>query len=56
MPASRIFGIDFTSAPRRAKPITIASARLAAGRLRVERILLAPAFDDFEAFLATPGP
>ncbi|MFO1198639.1 MAG: DUF429 domain-containing protein [Burkholderiaceae bacterium] len=56
MAAFRIYGIDFTSAPRRAKPITIASARLAGGRLRVDGILRAPAFAEFEAFLRTPGP
>jgi hypothetical protein len=52
-----IFGVDFTSAPRRAKPITI--ARLAAiDATRFELVGL-EAFADwpsFDAFLSRPGP
>lgn len=52
----RIYGVDFTCAPRRAKPITVASAALKGKTLRLEALLSLPAFQDFEAFLARPGP
>lgn len=52
----RVIGVDFTSAPRRAKPITAARAELRAGGLRV--LALEPLYDfaAFEALLARPGP
>lgn len=52
----RIIGVDFTSAPRTAKPITVAHGELRAGKLRVQAI--EPLFDfaAFEALLARPGP
>jgi len=52
----RVIGVDFTSAPRRAKPITTARAELRAGGLRV--LALEPLYDfaAFEALLARPGP
>lgn len=59
-----LIGVDFTSAPRRAKPITAAFGRLAGevpqqrSEPRVELTGL-EAFDDwpaFEALLARPGP
>jgi hypothetical protein len=52
----RIYGVDFTSAPRRGKPITGAVCHLADGRLALERIDAFETFDAFEAFLARPGP
>jgi uncharacterized protein DUF429 len=52
----RIYGVDFTSAPRRAKAITVASGLLNKGTLRIERIERLEAFADFEAFLQRPGP
>jgi hypothetical protein len=52
----RIYGVDFTCAPRRAKPITVASATLKGKTLRLEELLSLPTFQDFEAFLARPGP
>ena len=52
----RLFGIDFTSAPRARKPITIASAHFDGARLRVTRVDEAPTFDAFDAFLAKQGP
>ncbi len=51
----RVFGIDFTSAPRAAKPITCAVCELAAGKLVVEELHSWSSFAGFEAFLATPG-
>jgi Protein of unknown function (DUF429) len=51
-----IFGIDFTSAPRRAKAITVAKASLTANTLHVDSIARLESFTAFEAFLATPGP
>lgn len=52
----RIYGVDFTCAPRKAKPITIASGLLARSMLRVEEIQELRRFADFEAFLQRPGP
>lgn len=56
-PREAIYGIDFTSAPRRAKPITIARlSRDDAGShalVGVEALVDWPSFD---AFLARPGP
>jgi hypothetical protein len=54
MPA--ILGVDFTSAPRRAKPITVARGRLADGALAVEAIERLPDWASFEQLLARPGP
>lgn len=52
----RIFGLDFTSAPTRRKPITCASCRLQATQLTVQACLALPSFADFEAFLGQDGP
>lgn len=52
----RIYGIDFTSAPRRAKPITCAAATLRGGMLHVESLVVFECFDTFENFLGSPGP
>jgi hypothetical protein len=54
----RVHGIDFTSAPRRGKPITVASGRLDAGGrvLHLESIDALPDFGAFEAWLRHPGP
>jgi len=56
MPDTRILGVDFTSAPRARKPITIATGTMRAGRLHLRRLDGAPGFEDFEALLAQPGP
>ncbi len=56
MPATRILGVDFTSAPHARKPITIASAVVRAGRLRVDAVDAAHDFGEFDALLARPGP
>ena len=52
----KIYGVDFTCAPRRAKPITVASASLNKNVLHVERIERLETLSDFEAMLARPGP
>jgi len=52
----RIYGVDFTCAPRRAKPITVAAGSLKGNRLRISKMEKLYSFADFEAFLATPGP
>ncbi|MEO8937316.1 MAG: DUF429 domain-containing protein [Burkholderiaceae bacterium] len=52
-----IYGVDFTSAPRRAKPITV--ARLAAsadGRFELTGVEALADWPAFDAFLARPGP
>jgi hypothetical protein len=52
----RIYGVDFTSAPRRAKPITAACAVLQKKVLRLDRVEKLESFPAFERFLARPGP
>jgi hypothetical protein len=51
-----IHGIDFTSAPTRRKPITIASGTLTAGVFHLRVIAEIPTFAEFEAWLERPGP
>ena len=51
-----IYGLDFTSAPRRAKPITCVQARLRGDTLHVELLEPLVGFGAFEALLARPGP
>lgn len=52
----RVYGVDFTCAPRKAKPITVACATLKGTRLALEQIENLESFAAFEAFLARPGP
>jgi hypothetical protein len=52
----RIYGVDFTCAPRKAKPITVAVALLKGSVLQLERLERLPTFADFDALLARPGP
>jgi hypothetical protein len=52
----RIFGLDFTSAPRSTKPITCAHCNLNGDILQLETFETFRSFDSFEAFLARPGP
>jgi uncharacterized protein YjeT (DUF2065 family) len=54
--ALRIVGVDFTSAPRKAKPIVVAHARASGRQLRLERLEMFADFDAFERFLLRPGP
>src|SRR5260221_5164141 len=52
----KIYGLDFTSAPSRKKPITCAAGDLQEGRLHVEDCLELTSFEDFEALLGMDGP
>jgi hypothetical protein len=52
----RIYGVDFTCAPRRAKPITLAVGLLSKNRLTIEAIERLQSFSEFEAMLTRPGP
>jgi hypothetical protein len=52
----RIYGIDFTCAPRRAKPITVASAVLKKAILQLDAVENLESFAAFETFLERPGP
>jgi len=51
-----IAGIDFTSRPTRAKPITVAFGHAQHGVVRLARVESHAAFDAFAAWLRTPGP
>ena len=55
-PEPSIHGVDFTSAPRTAKPITVATGRMRAGALDLEALDELDSFPAFEAWLARPGP
>ena len=52
----RIYGIDFTCAPRRAKAITVATGSLRKNCLVIENLERLESFTAFETFLARPGP
>lgn len=52
----QIFGIDFTSRPRRGKPITCQECALRDGRLWVGERYAWSDFRGFEAALQRPGP
>jgi hypothetical protein len=52
----RIYGVDFTCAPRRAKPITAAHGLLKNSALRIDEIERLESFGEFERLLARPGP
>lgn len=52
----KIFGLDFTSAPSRIKPITCAICSLDSEHLEIEGFETFPGFDGFERFLKTGGP
>ncbi len=51
-----VLGVDFTSAPRRTKPITIAVGHLQGNSFALDVIELADDFAAFEQILARPGP
>ncbi|MBM4022218.1 MAG: DUF429 domain-containing protein [Planctomycetes bacterium] len=56
-----MLGVDFTSAPRPAKPITVAEGRLEAGRgarpiYRVDTVRELVSLEAFGTFLGEPGP
>lgn len=50
-----IVGVDFTSAPRPAKPITVAHGILAGRVLRVDRVATHDSWASFEDWLSLPG-
>ena len=56
VPDTCILGVDFTSAPRPRKPITIAVGERRDGRLRLLALEAARSFEEFDAALARPGP
>jgi hypothetical protein len=51
-----VYGIDFTSRPRRSKPITALACRLEGDRLQAGALSRWSDFAPFEAFLRQPGP
>ena len=52
----QLLGIDFTSAPRRAKPITVACGHLDGARVVLDCFERCADWPSFEALLARPGP
>lgn len=52
----RVYGLDFTSAPSRRKPITIAVCELRDEVLAVRDLLRLSSFEQLEKSLAQPGP
>jgi Protein of unknown function (DUF429) len=52
----KVLGIDFTSNPSRAKPITCLSCQLDGGVLRADHLQNLRSFQEFEATLSAPGP
>lgn len=51
-----LLGVDFTSAPSKRKPITVARGVTAAGCLQAIEIIRCCDFGEFEALLRAPGP
>jgi hypothetical protein len=51
-----VFGIDFTSAPRRTKPIRVAAGRRHGAVVRLDGLTALDSLDAFSAWLARPGP
>ncbi len=54
--AVALIGVDFSCAPRKRKPITVARGHLAAAVLRLDGLDEITTLDGFEALLAQPGP
>lgn len=52
----KVLGLDFTSAPTRTKPITLAICFLNGGVLTVRDVRTIPGYAEFEAILALNGP
>lgn len=52
----KLYGVDFTSAPTKRKPITCVTCELDGTRLQVQSCRAFPTFAEFEAFLQRPGP
>lgn len=55
-PSPQLLGVDFSSAPSRRKPITVARGSLRGHALKLERIDELPAMTGFEQLLQEPGP
>ena len=53
---TELWGVDFSCAPTRRKPIVVARGQRAGVVLRLQRLDLLHSLADFEALLATPGP
>jgi len=51
-----LFGVDFTSAPRRTKPIRVAEGRNHGSVVRLVGLTALDSLDAFSAWLARPGP
>lgn len=51
-----LIGVDFTSAPGKRKPITVARGQLVDGLLRLDALERCEGWPDFEALLQRPGP
>jgi hypothetical protein len=51
-----LLGVDFTCAPSRKKPITVATGRLAGSVLRLDSSQALPTLAAFESLLQQPGP
>ncbi len=51
-----IIGVDFTSAPRRAKPITVAHGHSDGAALHIDKVVGHADWASYEAWLAQPGP
>lgn len=54
--ADRLLGVDFTCAPGRRKPITVARGRRVGAVLKLDRLDALPTLADFEVLLREPGP
>ncbi len=52
----KVYGIDFTSAPKKTKPVAVAECTLALNTLTVERINALHDFQAFEGLLDSTGP
>lgn len=55
-PFPTLLGVDFSCAPTRRKPITVARGRRAGSVLRLQAVDALDSMAAFEALLATPGP
>lgn len=56
MTDATVFGIDFTSAPRRGKPIVVAEGRRQGAVVRLQGLTALDSLDAFSAWLRRPGP
>ncbi len=54
-PIRRVAGVDFTSRPTSAKPVTVALGRLEGAAVVLERVEAHAHYDGFAAWLRTPG-